>query len=126
MYTMIIGVAVKIILNYILIGTPGIDIHGGPYASIACYSVVMVLNVFYVCKYTKMKFRWMTWVVRPGIAAVLMGIVVYLLKMVLPSGRLTTILCVAIGILVFVSAAILFKAITRNDLNAILRRKKKA
>ena len=39
MYTMIIGVAVKIMLNYILIGTEGIDIHGGPYASIACLRV---------------------------------------------------------------------------------------
>ena len=126
MYTMIAGVAVKILLNYILIGTPGIDIHGGPYASIACYSVVMVLNIFYVCKYTKMKFRWMTWVVRPGLAAIAMGVVVYLLKTVLPGGRITTILCVAAGVLVFAAAAILLKAVTRNDLNAILHRRKKA
>ena len=126
MYTMIAGVAVKIILNYILIGTPGIDIHGGPYASIACYSVVMVLNILYVCKYTKMKFQWMSWVIRPGIASAVMGIAVYLLKSALPGGRITTILCVAAGIAVFGAAAILTKTITKNDLNAILRRRNPA
>ena len=124
MYTMIAGVAIKILLNYILIGTPGIDIHGGPYASIACYSVVMVLNSFFVCKYTKMKFRWSTWVLRPGLAAAVMGTVVYLMNTVLPGGRITTILCVAAGVLVYAAAALLLKAVTVNDLNAILRRRK--
>ena len=126
MYTMLAGVAVKILLNYILIGTPGIDIHGGPYASIACYSVVMVLNVFYVCRLTKMKFRWMAWVIRPGIASAVMGVVVWLLEKVLPGGRITTILCVLAGVIVFTVSAYLLKAITRNDLNAVLRRKKNA
>ena len=124
MYTMIAGVAVKIILNYILIGTPGIDIHGGPYASIACYSVVMILNVIFVCRYTGIKFRWMTWVIRPGLAAAFMGVAVYLMKTILPGGRITTILCVIVGIVVFGFFAVVLKAVTKNDLNVILRRKK--
>ena len=124
MYTMMAGVAVKIILNYILIGTPGIDIHGGPYASIACYSLVMILNLFYVCKYAEMKFRWMPWLIRPGIAAAFMGIVVYLMKTLLPGGRISTIICILVGILVFAFSAVLFKAVSKEDLNAIRRRKK--
>ena len=123
MYTMIAGVSVKIILNYFLIGTPGIDIHGGPYASIACYSVVMILNIYYVCKYTKIKFDWMTWMIRPGLASAVMGAVIWVLKTVLPGGRITTLLCVAIGVIVFAGAAYLLKAVTRDDLNAIRRRK---
>ena len=126
MYTMMAGVAVKIILNYILIGTPGIDIHGGPYASIACYSIVMVLNTVFVCKYTKMKFRWMTWVVRPGLAAGIMGAAIWGLDSLLPPGRVTTILLVAVGVLVFAVAAVLLKAVSTEDLSALLRRKKKA
>ena len=125
MYTMLIGVAVKILLNYILIGTPGIDIHGGPFASIACYSVVMIINSIYVCRIAKMKFRWMTWIIRPGLAAAIMGVVIYIMKTLLPGGRITTILCVIIGMVVFFGAAILLKAVTKNDLNAILRRRKK-
>ena len=90
MYTMIAGVLVKIVLNYILIGTPGIDIHGGPYASIACYSIVMIANLFYVCKYAGMRFRWLDWVLRPGAAAALMGLCVYLLQRFLPLNRVLT------------------------------------
>ncbi len=126
MYSMIAGVVVKIILNFILIGTPGIDIHGGPYASIACYGIVMIVNMIYVCKYAEMKFNWLDWLVRPGLAAAVMGAVVYLLKTALPGGRIATIICVAAGVVVFLGAAILFGAIRKEELNVLFRRRKKA
>lgn len=124
MYTMIAGVALKIVLNYILIGTPGIDIHGGPYASIACYALVMVINMIYVCRYAEMKFNWLDWVVRPGLAAAVMGTAVFLLKKLLPGGRIATILCVIAGVVVFGAAAYLLKAVTKDDIRALARRKK--
>ncbi len=126
MVTMVIGVTVKIILNYILIGTPGIDIHGGPYASIACYGIVMVINMVYVCKYAEMRLRWMDWIVRPGLAAAVMGVAVWGLKKLLPGGRISTVICVAGGVIIFFAAAVLLKAVTKDDLNAIVRRRKKA
>ena len=122
MYTMIAGVAVKIILNYILIGTPGINIHGGPIASIACYSIVMIINMIYVCKYTRMKFRWVEWVIRPAAAATVMGVVVYLLRSVLPGGRLAVIIETVAGVGVFGLAAYLLKAVTKEDVRAIVKR----
>ena len=124
MYAMMAGVAVKILLNYLLIGTPGIDIHGGPYASIACYSIVMVINMIYVCKYAEMKFNWLDWGLRPGLASAVMGVAVYLLKRLLPGGRIATILCVAAGMIVFAAAAYLLGAVTRDDIRALTRRKK--
>ena len=126
MYTMIAGVAVKIILNYILIGTKGIDIHGGPYASIACYAIVMIANLVFVCKYARMPFNLMEWVVRPGLAALCMGVVVYLLQRILPFGRITTILEIIAGVLVYVFAAFRLKALSADDVRAMLRRKGKA
>ena len=123
MYTMIAGVAVKILLNYILIGTPGIHIHGGPYASIACYSIVMIINTYYVCKYTGMNFNLTDWVLRPGAAAAAMGIVVWLLARFLPLNRLTTIAEIAVGIAVYVAAAILLKVLSVSDIKNMLRRK---
>lgn len=123
MYTMIAGVAVKILLNYVLIGTKGIDIHGGPYASIACYSLVMLLNIVYVCKYTSMKFDWNKWVLRPGAAAAVMGVAVLGLKSFLPAGRLATMAEIILGIVAYVAAAWLFKAISIEDINSVRRRK---
>ena len=126
MYTMIAGVAVKILLNYLLIGTPGIDIHGGPYASIACYMLVMILNTVFVCKYAEIKFDLINWVLRPGAASAVMGVAVWIIKTILPSGPFTTIAEIAIGIAVFVIAAFAFKAVTKSDINALRRRKKTA
>ena len=125
MYTMMIGVAVKIAMNYFLIGTPGIDIHGGPYASIACYGIVLIINTVYVCRYTKMKFNWLDWVIRPGLAAAIMGAVVYLLKKLLPGGRIATIICVIAGIVAFCAAAYMLKAVTKDDIQVLSRRKRK-
>ena len=125
MYTMIIGVAVKILLNYILIGTRGIDIHGGPYASIACYAIVMVLNTIYVCRHAQIGFRFVEWLVRPGLSAAAMGVTVYVLSVLLPVNRFITIFEVIIGILVYILAAFVFKALSRDDLRALLSRKGK-
>ena len=122
MYAMAAGVSVKILLNYILIGTPGINIHGGPIASIACYTVALLINTVYACKYTEMKFNWKDWIVRPGLAAAVMGGVVYALRCILPGGRMSTILEIISGIVVFVVAAILLKAVSPQEIRRMIKR----
>ena len=123
MYTMIAGVAVKILLNYILIGTPGVHIHGGPYASIACYLIVMIVNTYYVCKYTRMPFDCLNWVIRPGAAAAAMGIFVWLLQKYLPMNRAMTIIEIIFGVAVYGISAVLLKVLSVNDIKKLLRRK---
>ncbi len=123
MYTLLAGVICKIVLNYVLIGTPGIGIHGAPIASLVCYTVSMVPNLYYVLKYTKSRMNWMGWIVRPGIATAAMGIVVFALRELLPFGRLLLLAEVAVGVVVFALAALGFKAITKDDLRAFRRRK---
>ncbi len=124
MYTMIAGVACKIVLNYTLIGTPGIHIHGGPIASIVCYSVAMLPNLYFCCRYAEMPFDWQGWVLRPGLAAGIMGLAVWGLKSVLPMSRLSTIVELLVGVAVFFAAALALHALTRDDLKSILRRRK--
>ena len=123
MYTMIAGVSCKIALNYILIGTPGINIHGGPVASLVCYSVAMIPNLVFCCRLAEMPFDWMGWIVRPGLAAGAMGIAVGLMKSFLPLSRLWTIAEIAVGVAVFFAAAFADHAITREDLRSFRRRR---
>ncbi len=124
MYTMIAGVVCKVILNYVLIGTPGINIHGGPIASIVCYTVAMVPNLYYCCKYAEMPFAWKEWILRPGFAALVMGLVLLLLKSVLPLNRVTTVVEILIGIAVFFAVALADKAVTKEDVRSMLRKGK--
>jgi stage V sporulation protein B len=123
MYTLVAGVVCKIVLNYVLIAIPQINIHGAPIASLVCYSVSMIPNLYYMLKYTDSKMNWMGWIVRPGIATAAMGIVVFAMRELLPGGRLMLMLVVAVGVVVFAAAALAVKAITKEDLRAFRRRK---
>ena len=123
MYTLVAGVVCKIVLNYVLISIPQINIHGAPIASLVCYSVSMIPNLYYMLKYTDSKMNWMGWIVRPGIATAAMGIVVFAMRELLPGGRLMLMLEVAVGVVVFAAAALAVKAITKEDLRAFRRRK---
>ena len=123
MYTLLAGVICKIILNYALIAIPAINIHGAPIASLVCYTVSMVPNLYYMLKYTKSRMNWMGWILRPGLATAVMGIAVWALRELLPVNRFTLIVEVGVGIVVFAAAALLLKAITKEDLRAFRRRK---
>ena len=123
MYTLVAGVVCKIILNYLLIGMPGVNIHGAPIASLVCYTVSLVPNLIYMLKYARARMNWMGWLVRPGIATAVMGVVVFALRELLPVNRLTLIVEVGAGVVVYAVAALLCKAITKDDLRAFRRRK---
>ncbi|MCR4877459.1 MAG: polysaccharide biosynthesis protein [Clostridiales bacterium] len=122
MYTLIAGVGCKILMNYILVGIPGLNIHGGPYASIVCYSVSMIPNLYYVCKYAHLRFRMAEWVGKPALSAAVMGLAVWALRTVLPMNRLLTLLEVAVGVAVYGFTAYRLGALPPEDLGAITRR----
>lgn len=125
MYTLVAGVACKIVLNYTLVGIPQINIHGAPISSIVCYTVSMVPNLYYVLKHGQLKLNWMGWIVRPGVATAAMGLVVFILRELLPMNRLWTLVEVLVGIAVYIGIALLVKAITPEDLRSFRRGNKK-
>ena len=70
-----------------------------------------------------MKFNWKDWILKPGIAAMVMYFLVLGLKQILPFSRLTTILEVIAGIAVYIVVALAIKAITKDDLRTFSRKK---
>lgn len=71
--TVIIGGMTKIIMNYILVGNPEINIHGAPVSSFCCYLVIAVLNMYFVWKYSPVKPRYLRLFAKPALASALMG-----------------------------------------------------
>lgn len=71
--TVIIGGITKIVLNYVLVGNPDINIHGAPISTLCCYMVIVVLNLFFVWKYTVKKPRYIQLFAKPVLASALMG-----------------------------------------------------
>ena len=70
---MIVGGIVKIIMNYFLVGNPDINIHGAPISTLCCYLVIVVLNLFFVWKYSPQKPRYLEVFAKPVAASLLMG-----------------------------------------------------
>ena len=122
MYTLIAGVSCKILMNYILVGIPGINIHGGPWASITCYTVSLVPNLYFVCKYAEIRCNVRDWIGKPALAAAVMGGVIFVLRSILPFHRLSTILEVAAGVAFYFLIALKTGAMDQADLSAFTRR----
>lgn len=127
MYTLAAGVACKIGLNMLLIGNPEINIHGAPIASLVCYSVSMIPNLYFVKKYTGCRMDLKAILLRPLIATALMGAVVYGLWQFVftPQAlerRFTTAIAVAVclvaGVAVYAVSALKCGAVRKEDLPA--------
>ena len=72
--TVVIGGIVKIVMNYILVGNPEINIHGAPISTLCCYLVIVALNLFFVWKYSPEKPKYLQIFAKPVFASVLMGV----------------------------------------------------
>lgn len=72
-FTVIIGGAVKIVMNYILVGNPDINIHGAPISTLCCYMVIAGLNLIFVWKYSPGRTRYLQLFAKPAAASALMG-----------------------------------------------------
>ncbi len=132
LYTLLAGVICKIGLNYLLIGTPSINIHGAPIASLVCYTVSMVPNLYFVVRYASKRFPVTDILLRPLAATVAMGAIVYVIWYVLftekclTGGRFLLLIAVAVailaGIAVYALLAFAIKAIRPEDVPGRLRR----
>ncbi|MCE5343206.1 MAG: polysaccharide biosynthesis protein [Eubacteriales bacterium] len=122
MYTLLVGVGLKVLINYTFIGNPAINIYGAPLGSLVCYGVSMLPNLYYVHKYAKMPYDPLNILLKPLAATICMGGVIYLLQKVLPSSRLTTLLLILAGLIAFTLFARLFGALRKEDLKPLTRK----
>lgn len=115
----LIGGLVKVVVNYILVGNPDIAILGAPLGTLACFLVIMVLNIFSMRRVFKEPPKLLPAIWRTGLAAVLMGVVaygVYAFLTRLISGMAVCCLgAIAAAVVVYLILVLVFKAITYED-----------
>ena len=111
-----IGMAVKIILNLILVPIPQINIYGVPIGTVTCYAIAAILDVIFLIKYTKIRFDFKNILLRPIAASIVMAIAVIALDAVLPdSSKIFTVAIIAIAAIVYLAALIVFNVFDEND-----------
>ena len=112
-----IGMAVKILMNILLIPIPALNIYAVPIGTVTCYAIAALLDIFAVIKYAKTKLSF-TELLRPIGAAALMAAVIYILKMILDTSgsRLVTVAIIGIAAIVYFIGLGVFSVFDETDI----------
>lgn len=128
--TMVAGGVVKIVMNYVLVGNPAINIHGAPISTLCCYLVISGLNLFFVWKYSPEKPRYLQLFTKPVVASVVMGAMAWagygLTLRVLNGGEyaygasaVSTLVGIGAGVVVYFILVIALRILRAEDLRSI-------
>ncbi len=131
--SIVAGAIVKIILNYVLVGNPSININGAPIGSIVCYVIIVAINVFALVKITDVKLDFMSIFIKPLICAGISGasaLACYKVFGVIlkgvgdPSSRLNgltiaTLIAVIAAVFAYVISLLLIKGISKDDVEML-------
>ncbi len=123
-----IGLLFKVVITWILVGIPQVNIVGAPLGTIAAYLVAGSLDMWCVLRFTGVRLPLRKMIVKPGISAVVMGGLVYLVYRGLEaamgsdslgSNALITLIGILIGVIVYGLMIIKTRAISREEMMEI-------
>jgi Membrane protein involved in the export of O-antigen and teichoic acid len=127
---MIIGIAGKIIVNYILIGIPQINILGAILGNTVYYLIPLILGNYVLKRCIRGNYKIFTHALKPFISSLGMGASVFIIYLLIHDTighifhgylllALSTIIAVLAGIFIYVYLLILMGGISKNDLELI-------
>lgn len=119
-----VGLVVKVVVSYILIGIPSINIYGAAYSTLAAYIVTAFLNFRAINKQTPVRIRNFTSIcVKPLIATAFMAVSVFvtnnLVGMFIKSNTILTLVTISVAVIVYAVALFTTGTITEEDLELI-------
>lgn len=115
-----IGACLKIVVNFILVGRPELNIMGAPIGTTLCYVFIFVSNIYCLIKYTGVKFNFLSVLIKPLISALACGGAAFgvsLLISKLGQGNLiTTAVSVIAAVIVYFAVLFGIKTLTKEDI----------
>jgi stage V sporulation protein B len=122
--TIAIGSAIKIAMNFILIGNPNINIHGAPVSTIVMYAVMLAINLTMLLRVTEVRLNFISVFLKPFLAAAACGLSAFgayrLLAAVLPTHlKIATVLSICVGGGFYVIVLFAVKGIAKDDVEML-------
>ena len=116
---MIVGGIIKVIVNFILVGNPKINIVGAPIGTLICYIVITCLDLFAIHRVLRHPPKLVQNLLKPAVASILMGATAFgvnrlCLALNLPL-VLRTVASIGLAGVVYVILVLVLKIITRDD-----------
>lgn len=111
------GALVKVIINLNLI--PQIGINAAPIGSIACVLTAMILELYFLHKNIKLEIDYTKTLIKPIIITIIMGVSALasynIIKILLKSTSIATILAIIIAVIVYALCIVIFKILDKDD-----------
>ncbi len=117
---LMVGATIKIVLTYVLVAVPAINVMGAALSTIAAFAIAATLNVSFILTRKQIKISYIQVFVKPIIDVIAMGVVVlgsHWLFTALVPGRLATVIAIALGGTVYVLMLFATNTITEEDLS---------
>ena len=116
---MVVGGVVKIVINFVLVSNPKINILGVPVGTVICYMVIAMLNLVSIQRVLREPPRLMVHAVKPALAALVMGAAALVLNHLCLAIHLPLVVRTGVSILgagaVYVVLVMRLRIITRAD-----------
>lgn len=117
---MFFSLIIKVIVTWLLVGNPDINVVGAPLGTIAAYIIAVSLDFYCVRKFTGARFNIGKLIVKPLISSLIMGVLVFgaykALMALTSSNTLATLLAILVGVIVYGLMIVRTKAIERDEL----------
>ncbi len=97
-----LGMGLKIVVNYILVGIPEINIHGAPIGTLCSFVFIFIANLLSLIKYSGvMPDLWST-IGKPAVSALACGVAAYSVSRILGTGTVHTVAAILAAGVVYV------------------------
>ena len=121
--TLIAGAVVKLSCNYIFVGNPNLNIKGACIGTIAFYVVVVSLNLIALLSVTKVRINVLSVFLKPLICSALCAGSAWgayrLISSFVSSDTVSTVLAIGVAGCVYVVAMLVFKGLSKDDVNML-------
>lgn len=122
-YNVIIGIAVKVILNLALSAVPGVNIYGSVYGTLVCFVIIFILNIISLVQKTKVGKELIMAYLKMLLASAVCAACGYGISS-LADGKLITVAAILSAAAVYILLSLLLRAVDFKELSALLRGKK--
>lgn len=113
-----IGAVIKIIVNYVLVGIPSINILGAPIGTLSCYLFIFFANIICLIKFTGVVPSIIKVFIKPLISSVLCGLAALLVTSFSDS-RIITLASIIVAGVVYLVSLVILNAFEEEDFTTI-------
>ena len=116
---MLIGGIIKIIVNYILVGKPNLNIVGAPIGTFICYISITALDLIAMKRHISARPAIFKNIIRPGLSSAIMGAATFMVYRVLSnaisSWKLACLLSLAFAVVLYAVLVVFLRCLTYED-----------